>query len=124
MDRAVRDAAALIRRYANGNTRDADPVARADARTSMADARTALCFAKGVAIEDIDPASGYEWSAAAYERARDSWRWHVGQHGLSDYTRPWLEEAVAKWLARRPDLADGDDWLAGVAKPEDDSEGT
>lgn len=120
MNRAARDAAALIRHHANNNTRDTDPAIRADARTSMADARTALCLASGVALEDIDPSSGYDYSAAAYEDVRASWRWHVGQHGLTDWTAERLAQVYAKWAARRPDLAVGDDWLAGVAKPDND----
>jgi hypothetical protein len=114
MNPAVRDAAPLIRHFANGNTRYASPVARADARTSMADARIALCIAKGVPLDEIDPASGYSLTREAYDHARDSWRWHASHHGLTECTRPWLEEAFARWAARRPDFTDGDDWLAGV----------
>jgi hypothetical protein len=81
----------------------------------MCDARAALWLAKGVALEDIDPSTGHNWSAAAYEEARRSWRAHVVHtQPLSEYTRPWFEEAYAKWLAHRPDLAAGDDWLAGI----------
>lgn len=36
-----------------------DPITYADRRTSLADARTALCIAIGVSIEHIDPASGH-----------------------------------------------------------------
>lgn len=37
-----------------------DSVALADLRTSMADARGALCLAEGIAIDDIDPRGGYD----------------------------------------------------------------
>jgi hypothetical protein len=47
-------AAALIRHYAYDN----DP----DQRTSMADSRIALNIARGVALDDIDPANGYDYS--------------------------------------------------------------
>lgn len=92
---------------------------RADSRTSMNDARAALCIAGGVSLDEIDPSSGHDLSRRAYEHVRDSWRWFASHHGLSDYTRPLLERAIAYWVARRPDLAEGDDWLAGVEVFED-----
>lgn len=114
MNPAARDAAALIRAAAN-HASDPDLVVRADARTSLYDARAALWLAKGVALEDIDPATGTNWSAAAYEEARRSWRAHVAHtEPLTEFTRPWFEKAYVNWLKRRPDLAAGDDWLAGI----------
>lgn len=44
-----------------------------DRRTALVDARTALCLARGVDVEDIDLASGHDLSFPAYERARQSW---------------------------------------------------
>lgn len=38
------------------------PVASADLRTSMNDARTALCIAMGVPLDLIHPASGHDLS--------------------------------------------------------------
>uniref|UniRef100_UPI003F491FA7 hypothetical protein n=1 Tax=Nonomuraea sp. CA-251285 TaxID=3240002 RepID=UPI003F491FA7 len=82
-----------------------------DRRTSMADARIALCLAQGVAPEDIDPASGYDYSAEAYARVRESWRNLARQHGFSRfYDGPHYERAIAAWRARRPDLV-VDNWI-------------
>ncbi len=118
MNHAVRNAADLIRRAAN-YAKDPDPVIRFNARTSQCDARAALCLAKGVAIEDIDPATGYDHSEQAYERSRASWLLQISDHGATDWLVGGAREAQAKWMKRRPDLTAGDDWLAGVAKPED-----
>lgn len=127
MDPVVRDAAARIRHIANGYWRGGikatDPVERADIRTSLADARAALCIAQGVPIEDIDPASGCNLSRAAYERSRASWRWNATMHGLDDdglseFFARLHDEVFAYWAARRPQFTDGDDWLAGIHKPE------
>lgn len=101
-------------------TDDPDPLVRADAHASLCDARAAACLANGVAVEDIDPATGYNISATAYETARESWREYVRSHGLDEwYMRPRFERAYGFWAAHRPDLAAGDDWLAGLVKPED-----
>jgi hypothetical protein len=98
-------AAALIRHYATIS----DP----DKRTSMADSRIALCIAGGVDMDDIDPASGYNHSRAAYDRCRDSWVWNIKQHGFSDiYDGPAIARAIANWTTHRPDFIEGDDWLA------------
>jgi hypothetical protein len=100
-------AAALIRHYAYDN----DP----DQRTSMADSRIALNIARGVALDDIDPANGYDYSRAAYKNVRDSWVWNIKQHGYSEiYEGDALRRAIANWTARRPDLIAGDDWLAAA----------
>lgn len=98
-------AAALIRHYALSN----DP----DQRTSMADSRIALNIACGVAMDDIDPASGYNYSRAAYDESRHSWVWNIKQGGFSEqYDGPALQRAIANWTAHRPDFIEGDDWLA------------
>lgn len=100
-------AAALIRHYAL--SRDSDQ------RTSMADARIALCIARGVAMDDIDPASGYDYSRAAYDESRRSWVIYIRDWGLSDfYDRPHLDRAIANWATRRPDFLAGDDWIAAA----------
>ncbi len=75
--------------------RHTDPVAAADLRTSMDDARAALCIAQGVPLGDIDPASGHNLSRAAYETARSEWRARVAEDGFSEqYDR-------ARYLAAR-----------------------
>ncbi|MEU5433851.1 hypothetical protein AB0G73_10800 [Streptomyces sp. NPDC020719] len=88
------------------------PAREADRLTSMADARAAICLAAGVAIEDIDPASGYNHSRAAYDRARASWINLIRQHGASEFHEvrdiAWAREL---WAAKRPDFVQGDDWL-------------
>lgn len=95
----------LIRRYAHSD----DP----DQRTSMADARIALCLARGTAMGDIDPASGYDYSPRAYHSVRDSWIRYIKFDGFCDsYDAQPLARAVENWQARRPELAAGDDWLA------------
>ncbi|MFI6900367.1 hypothetical protein ACIBKY_03845 [Nonomuraea sp. NPDC050394] len=107
--RAIRlQARRVMSRYAY---RDLDPVMEADRRTSMNDARTALCLALGIAEQDIDPASGHDYSAEAYESVRASWRYHARHHGLSRfYDGPAYRRAIDSWQARRPDLA-ADGWV-------------
>ena len=118
MSAAVRLATARLLRVADQARRE-DPVLRADGRTSVADARAALCIAQGVPVDEIDPASGHDLSRSAYEDVRLSWRRQVAMHGFSEqYDRPRLESAVGWWTARRPQFTAGDDWLAGVHKPE------
>lgn len=101
-----------------------DPVLRADSRTSMNDARIALCVARGIALEDIDAASGHDWSRRGYESVRQSWRIHAADVGaFGEWSQAAYEEAFARWAERRPEFTDGDDWLAGLAKPADNAEG-
>lgn len=92
-------------------------VAGVEQRTSMDDARIALCVAVGVDLEDIDPSSGHNISRAAYGRSRDSWVRHIAEWGWSDlYDGPVLAEVMERWTARRPQFTAGDDWkAAGVA---------
>lgn len=104
-----RDPAHLIRHYADST----DP----DQRTSMADARIAFCLARGVAMDDIDPASGYDYSRRAYDSCRHSWVWNIKVHGFSTaYEGVGLKRAIANWTAHRPDFIAGDDWLADAEK--------
>ncbi|MEW2302021.1 hypothetical protein AB0958_18945 [Streptomyces sp. NPDC006655] len=87
----------------------------ADQRTSMADARTALCIESGVALEDIDPSTGYDLSRRGYDSARASWVSVVKYHGLTQgYIRPDLASAFAYWARVRPEFAAGDDWEAAA----------
>jgi len=85
---------------------------RPDWKTSRADARTALCLAHGVPAEFID-ALGYDITDKSYASVRASWVRHIGMHGWHDqFDLPQLDIAHGYWLASRPDLASGDDWLA------------
>ncbi|HEY5835033.1 hypothetical protein [Streptomyces sp.] len=102
---STRFAAALIRHYAGSHA--------PDQRTSMADARIALCLAAGTDMDDIDPASGYDYSQRAYNSSRQSWIDKVKYHRFSEwYDREPLNETLANWAAHRPDATAGDDWLA------------
>lgn len=114
----VRAATTRLLRVAD-QARRSDPVLRADGRTSVADARAALCIAQGMPVDEIDPASGHDLTRRAYEDVRLSWRRYVEMHGFSEeYDRPRYEAAFAWWAARRPDLTAGDDWLASIHKPQ------
>ncbi|WP_097865883.1 hypothetical protein [Streptomyces sp. rh34] len=85
----------------------------ADHRTSMADARIALCIAIGNTVNDIDPASGYSTSRTSYDNARNSWIRLIKSHGFSAmYEQAPLTQARAFWAERRPQYLAGDDWLA------------
>lgn len=93
------------------------PVCEADRLTSMADARAAIALAAGVAIEDIDPATGYDHSRASYNRVRASWIDHIRQHGADDFHEIRdIEWARGLWAAKRPDFVEGDDWLTEAAE--------
>lgn len=85
-------------------------------RTSMNDARTALCIALGRDLDDIDATSGHDLSLEAYEHVRQSWRWNIQMHGWNDWFERGINEALDNWRARRPEFVDGDDWLAGIRK--------
>jgi hypothetical protein len=83
-----------------------------DRATSLADARIALCLESGVPMEDIDPASGYNHSRSAYDRARASWVDLIRQHGASEFHEVRdVEWARALWAKKRPQFVEGDDWL-------------
>lgn len=105
-----RDPATLVRHYADSS----DP----DQRTSMSDARIALCLARGVAMDDIDPASGRDYSRATYDRCRRDWICQVKMHGFSDFYGDGarLADLIAYWAKVRPDFTAGDDWLADAEK--------
>lgn len=105
---SLRDPASLIRHYADSSD--------LDVRTSMADARMALCVARGVDLDDIDPTTGYNYSRTTYDRVRQSWVSNIKYHGFSDsYDGDSLRRAVADWTASRPDFIADDDWLAAAA---------
>lgn len=123
MDLATRARLRMLS-LAKPELRRIDPVAAADNRTAMCDARAALCIALGVPLDEIDPSSGHDLTRRAYEDVRASWRWNAEMHGSGEDGRlpAWFvrahAEAVAWWSARRPEFTDGDDWLAGAHKPE------
>ncbi|RSS32279.1 hypothetical protein [Streptomyces sp. WAC08241] len=89
------------------------PAQIADRRTSLADAHTALCILRGNTSDDIDPARGYSLTRQSYEHQRRSWISYIKLQGFSTaYDLEPLRKAVAYWEERRPQFADGDDWLA------------
>lgn len=96
---------------------DLRTVAGVEQRTSMNDARIALCVAMGVDLEHIDPSSGHSISRAAYGHSRDSWVRHIAEWGWNDLDDgPALAEVMERWTARRPQFTAGDDWkAAGLA---------
>ena len=57
---AVRAAIGRMMCVATGVNPLLDPVGAADIRTSVNDARTALCIAAGVPLDQIHPASGHD----------------------------------------------------------------
>lgn len=85
-------------------------------RTSMNDARTALCIAMGVDLDDIDSSSGHDLSRKAYESVRESWRWNIRMHGWNDWYERNLGEALAWWRERRPEFVNGDGWDEWIAE--------
>lgn len=85
-------------------------VAGVEQRTSVSDARIALCIADGVPLDDIDPTSGSNLTRQAYEAARHSWRWNIEMHGFNEWYERNLNEALAWWRERRPEYVDEDDW--------------
>lgn len=107
----VRHAAAVLLCLPNPS-RDLDPAERALRAEAKDTARMALCFARGVALEDIDPVHGYDLSRAAYDRSRKSWWRLVADDGGE--IRGWVAEhmatARADWLRRRPEYVQPGDW--------------
>lgn len=89
-----------------------------DARTTLADLRSALCIAHGVDLDDIDPAQGYDMSRRSFDTACLSWR---GVLGLSsERMRTGYERARAYWQARRPEwMADWPPVPPAEAEPPD-----
>ncbi|MGW0846794.1 hypothetical protein ACWD26_43110 [Streptomyces sp. NPDC002787] len=76
-----------------------------------------MCLARGVDVDDIDPADGYDISRRAYESSRRGWVDIMRHSGLSYfYVRPDLEKVVASWTRRRPEFIEGDDWAAAGAR--------
>ncbi|MQY15128.1 hypothetical protein SRB5_53060 [Streptomyces sp. RB5] len=111
----IRKPTHLLMHYAR-TTHD-DPAHEADRQTSMADARTALCLESGVAVDDIDPATGYDHSRRAYDAVRASWIDHIRQFGISHrHTRPAVDWIHDHWTQARPQFTGGDDWVtAGLS---------
>lgn len=116
-DRARRNAAAARLRAAalpdSAERAKLTPEQIVDRRTSLADAQIALSVAHGVALDDIDPFSGYSMSRRACDAARRSWLSFIKFQGFSeDYDRQPLDKTLAWWVERRPQYLAGDDWLA------------
>ncbi len=85
-----------------------------DSRTSVADARSAICLAAGVSPDDISPL-GYDHSTRAYRSVRASWIRLIEADGWSEYLdQSRLDEVMAVWSAAQPELAAGDDWFAAA----------
>jgi hypothetical protein len=103
-------AAALIRHY--GTSADTDK------RTSLADARIALLIARGVAMDDIDPSMGRDYSRAHYDACRRDWIFLVKMHGFSGFYGggELLADVLAYWSKSGPGFLAGDDWLADAEK--------
>lgn len=92
------------------------PADQPDRRTSLADARSAVCLARGVDVDDIDPASGHDLSFAAYKRVRQSWLTLVADDGgWTDWTRARCATAGERWRRRRPEYLDKLPWPGGAA---------
>jgi hypothetical protein len=91
-------------------------LAAPDAHTTQADARAAVCLAAGVHPDYIS-SLGYDHSDRSYASVRSSWVRHIEQWGLrvplwGDVADSDVMWAYGLWLEGRPDLAEGDDWLA------------
>lgn len=84
-------------------------VETADRATSMADARTALCLARGVAVEDIHPARGTDLSLRAYRSARGSWARLLAEQ-VTDWTVQGCRQARDHWAAVRPGYLADEPW--------------
>lgn len=97
--------------------RDRQSPAYIEAFNEMNRLRGELCRAQGVAEQDIS-ADGYNISKDAYERSRSRWIEEITAPWVTDWHLDGARKAHARWAAHRPDLAEGDDWLAGV-KPAD-----
>lgn len=76
--------------------------------------RIELLHASGVAEQDIT-ADGQNISTQSYERSRASWLREIRDAGPTDWLMDNAREVHARWVERRPDLAKGDDWFAGIA---------
>lgn len=78
--------------------------ADADADAQRAALRREICLASGVDPKDICPVMGYNLSADAFRKARDSWVEHLQAHRPSDWTYAEHNRARAFWAKARPDL--------------------
>jgi hypothetical protein len=92
-----------------------------DMATSRADARIALCIAKGVSLEDIDSSLGYDISDRAYHHVRASHVRNLREQPGSEYAERDARWGHALWLRHRPDLAEGDDWCAAAHRTGDET---
>ena len=92
-----------------------------DMRTSHADARIALCIARGTAMDDIDPASGSDRSERGYRSVRASHVRNLVEQPGSEYAARGALWAFALWQGHRSDLTEGDDWFRAAGW--DDTDG-
>lgn len=99
-------------------SQSATAVERADLATSMTDARTALCLALGVPIEDIHPAAGTNITFAAYERSRQSWLTLVADTGWTEWVATHCAKARERWAQVRPEYLEKLPWPAPGIDPE------
>lgn len=90
--------------------RTLDPVENALRAEALDTARMALCFAAGVAIDDVDPVHGYNLFRAAYDRCRASWWLFLRDDPDSEWAARKVVEARAKWLQQRPEYVQPGDW--------------
>lgn len=81
-----------------------DPVTHADLRTSVADARAALCIAQGVALDDIHSATGYNVAPDTYRKVRAMWLGMLAERPGDQYRRADWEQIRTRWIERRPDV--------------------
>ncbi|MFE9337707.1 hypothetical protein [Streptomyces sp. NPDC007063] len=82
-----------------------------DRRTSVADCRIAICLARGVPIDEIDPAQGYDLSDRAYRSVRARWLEEAAARPESDWMSINYSQARQLWARHRPDLiGDWPEW--------------
>ena len=111
MSTARTHALLLLLRVAPDPVTVTDPVELADRRTSLADARAALCLAHGIHPDDIT-GLGYDHTRAAYESVRASWVQHIEQDGWADRSYLKLSSDIAEVMRDWADFLGGDNWLS------------
>jgi hypothetical protein len=91
-----------------------------DRRTSVADSRIALCIAREVPIDEIDPAQGYDLSERAYRSVRDRWLEEAAAEPDSNWTRRNYRQARERWIDWRPTtVSDWPEWADITERGED-----
>lgn len=94
--------------------RTLDPVENALRAEALDTARMALCFARGVAIENVDPVHGHDLSRQAYDHVRASWWRLFREEPDSEWAARTVREVRANWLRRRPEYVQPGDWPVEV----------